>query len=42
VSGHILNHPFAFQTLSTRAPFPLSKVTEPPIEGTRMLLSRMA
>jgi N-acetylglucosamine kinase-like BadF-type ATPase len=40
VSGHILNHPFAFQALSSRAPFPLSRVTEPPIEGVRLLLAR--
>ena len=42
VSGHILNNPFSFQILSTRAPFTLSKVTEPPIEGVRLLLGRMA
>ena len=40
VSGHILNHPEAFQALSSRAPFPLSRVTEPPIEGVRLLLAR--
>ena len=40
VSGHILNHPFAFQALSSKAPFPLSRVTEPPIEGVRLLLAR--
>ena len=42
VSGHVLNHPFAFQALSSRAPFPLSTVTEPPIEGVRRLLARDA
>jgi len=42
VSGHILNHPCAFQALSSKAPFPLSRVTEPPIEGVRMLLARSA
>ncbi len=42
VSGHILNHPFAFQALSSRAPFPLSPITEPPIEGVRLLLARDA
>jgi N-acetylglucosamine kinase-like BadF-type ATPase len=40
VSGRILNHPFAFQALSAHAPFPLSRVTEPPIEGVRLLLAR--
>jgi glucosamine kinase len=40
VSGHILNHPFAFRALSTRAPFPLSRITDPPIEGVRLLLAR--
>jgi glucosamine kinase len=40
VSGHILNHPFAYQVLSSRAPFPLAKVTESPIEGVRLLLAR--
>jgi glucosamine kinase len=40
VSGHILNHPFAFQALASRAPFPLSRITEPPIEGVRLLLER--
>jgi N-acetylglucosamine kinase-like BadF-type ATPase len=42
VSGHILNHPFAFQVLSSQAPFPLSRVTEAPIEGVRLLLQRSA
>ncbi len=42
VSGHILNHPFAFQALSARAPFPLSRITEAPIEGVRLLLARSA
>jgi N-acetylglucosamine kinase-like BadF-type ATPase len=42
VSGHILNHPFAFQVVSSRAPFPLSRITEPPIEGVRRLLARNA
>jgi glucosamine kinase len=41
VSGHILNHPFAYQALLSKAPFPLSKVTESPIEGVRLLLTRM-
>ena len=40
VSGHILNHPFAFGALSSRSPFPLRPVTEPPIEGVRLLLLR--
>jgi N-acetylglucosamine kinase-like BadF-type ATPase len=40
VSGRILNHPFAFQALSSRAPFPLCPITEPPIEGVRLLLAR--
>lgn len=42
VSGHILNHPFSYQVLSSRAPFPLARVTEPPIEGVRLLLLRSA
>jgi N-acetylglucosamine kinase-like BadF-type ATPase len=42
VSGHILNNAFSFQVLASRAPFPLSQVTEPPIEGVRLLLGRMA
>jgi N-acetylglucosamine kinase-like BadF-type ATPase len=42
VSGHILNHPFAYQALSSKAPFPLARVTEPPIEGVRLLLARSA
>jgi N-acetylglucosamine kinase-like BadF-type ATPase len=42
VSGHILNHPFAYKVLSSAAPFPLSRVTEPPIEGVRLLLARSA
>jgi glucosamine kinase len=41
VSGHILNHTFAYQVLLSKAPFPLSKVTESPIEGVRLLLARM-
>jgi glucosamine kinase len=41
VSGHILNHPFAYQVLLSKAPFPLSKVTGAPIEGVRHLLTRM-
>ncbi|HEY1847735.1 MAG TPA: BadF/BadG/BcrA/BcrD ATPase family protein [Opitutaceae bacterium] len=42
VSGHILNHPFSYKLLADRAPFPLSRVTEPPIEGVRLLLARTA
>jgi N-acetylglucosamine kinase-like BadF-type ATPase len=42
VSGHILNHPFAYRALLSKAPFPLTKVTESPIEGVRLLLARMA
>lgn len=42
VSGHILNHPFAFQVLSRQAPFPLGRVNESPIEGVRLLLARSA
>ena len=42
VSGHILNHPFAYQALLSHAPFPLSRVTEAPIEGVRMLLERIS
>jgi N-acetylglucosamine kinase-like BadF-type ATPase len=41
VSGHILNHAFAYKALSSKAPFPLSRVTEAPIEGVRLLLSRL-
>jgi N-acetylglucosamine kinase-like BadF-type ATPase len=40
VSGHILNHPFAYRVLAAKAPFPLAAVTEPPIEGVRLLLAR--
>ena len=32
---------FAFQELSSKAPFPLSRVTQSPIEGVRLLLARM-
>jgi glucosamine kinase len=42
VSGHILNHPFSLKVLSDNAPFPLHRVTEPPIEGVRLLLARTA
>jgi N-acetylglucosamine kinase-like BadF-type ATPase len=42
VSGHILNHPFSYKALSSKAPFPLIQVTEPPIEGIRLLLERTA
>jgi N-acetylglucosamine kinase-like BadF-type ATPase len=41
VSGHILNHSFAYKTLLSKAPFPLAKVTGAPIEGVRHLLTRM-
>jgi len=41
VSGHILNHPFAYRALSAKAPFPLARVTEAPIEGVRLLLARL-
>jgi glucosamine kinase len=41
VSGHILNHPFAYQVLLSKAPFPLSRVSEAPIEGVRLLLARL-
>ena len=41
VSGHILNHPYAFGVLAERSPFPLERVTEPPIEGVRLLLRRL-
>ena len=40
VSGHILNHATSYQVLTTHAPFPLARVTEPPIEGVRLLLAR--
>jgi len=42
VSGHILNNPFSFGVLTSKAPFPLSRVTEAPIEGVRLLLARSA
>jgi N-acetylglucosamine kinase-like BadF-type ATPase len=42
VSGHILNHPFSYRILSSASPFPLAQVTEPPIEGVRLLLARGA
>jgi glucosamine kinase len=41
VSGPILNHPHAYQVLASRAPFALTPVTEPPIEGVRLLLARL-
>jgi N-acetylglucosamine kinase-like BadF-type ATPase len=40
VSGHILNHAYSYKVLATHAPFPLARVTEPPIEGVRLLLAR--
>jgi N-acetylglucosamine kinase-like BadF-type ATPase len=40
VSGPILNHLVAYKALSARAPFPLSRISEPPIEGVRLLLAR--
>jgi glucosamine kinase len=40
VSGHILNNAFAYRVLTERAPFPLERVTEAPIEGVRLLLAR--
>jgi hypothetical protein len=42
VSGRILNHPFSYRELSSKSPFPLIQVTEPPIEGIRLLLQRTA
>ncbi|HEY5078471.1 MAG TPA: BadF/BadG/BcrA/BcrD ATPase family protein [Opitutaceae bacterium] len=42
VSGHILNHPFSYRVLSSKAPFPIERVTEAPIEGVRLLLARSA
>jgi N-acetylglucosamine kinase-like BadF-type ATPase len=42
VSGHILNHPFSFGILTSRAPFPLAHITEAPIEGVRLMLARGA
>jgi N-acetylglucosamine kinase-like BadF-type ATPase len=42
VSGHILNNPFSYKVLSSKAPFPLARVTEAPIEGVRLLLARSA
>jgi glucosamine kinase len=42
VSGPILNHAFSYQSLSAKAPFPLARVTEAPIEGVRLLLERSA
>ncbi len=41
VSGHILNNAFAYEALASRAPFPLARVTEAPIEGVRLLLARL-
>ncbi len=40
VSGHILNHAAAYKILCSKAPFPLSRVTEAPIEGVRLLLAK--
>ena len=42
LSGPILNHPFVRSTLSARAPFPLIPVEEPPVEGLRRMLHRLA
>lgn len=42
VSGHILNHSFSYAVLTARAPFPLGRITEAPIEGVRLLLARGA
>jgi N-acetylglucosamine kinase-like BadF-type ATPase len=40
LSGPILNHPVVVQALGARAPFALTPITEPPIEGVRRLLLR--
>jgi N-acetylglucosamine kinase-like BadF-type ATPase len=42
VSGHILNHPFVYRALEAKAPFPLAAISEPPIEGVRLLMARDA
>ena len=42
VSGHILNHPFPYGVLSSAAPFALARISDPPIEGVRLLLARDA
>jgi glucosamine kinase len=42
VSGHILNHSFSYGVLTAKAPFPIAHITEPPIEGVRLLLARGA
>ena len=42
VSGHILNHPYSYGILTGRAPFPLARITETPIEGVRLLIARTA
>jgi N-acetylglucosamine kinase-like BadF-type ATPase len=40
LSGPILNHAVVVQSIGARAPFALTPITEPPIEGVRRLLMR--
>lgn len=40
LSGPILNHPVVLQSVVARAPFALTPITDPPIEGVRRLLVR--
>jgi len=42
LSGPILVHPFVRSELTSRAPFPLTPVEEPPVEGLRRMLLRLA
>ncbi len=40
LSGGILTHPVVVEALTPRSPLPLAPITEPPIEGVRLLLAR--
>ena len=40
LSGGILTHPVVVAALAPRSPLPLAPITEPPIEGVRLLLVR--
>jgi N-acetylglucosamine kinase-like BadF-type ATPase len=42
LSGPILTHPIVTRLLAPRSPLPLTPITEPPIEGVRLLLARAA
>jgi glucosamine kinase len=42
LSGPVLLHPFVQAALAERSPFPLPPVKDPPVEGVRRMLQRMA